>query len=155
MNIDCKPLGIFSWSFELSDGQHRANLKLNHFSENGSLVMNGTEYEILKQGMFSGRWLLMHQEQLLYQAHKPSAFSRKFELSGDTQATLKPAGLGRMRTLRGPNVDLTISPHHPFTRRTTIHGQSDDFLQASFAFWLTILTWKRQRNSSNNSSANH
>lgn len=118
-------------------------------SEQGTLTIGSRRYEIRKQGFLSGTWHLLDGDRLLWVAQKASPFTRRVELnSTEHQATLSPAGLGRTMELAGPTLSATLSPDHPFTRRATIQGQGDDLLQASFAFWLTVLFWRRAANSS-------
>lgn len=120
MNIDCIPATPLSWNFDLSDGYQTAFLKFNWFSEQGIIKVGETEYQIQKQSLFSSQWNLVHRNESIYRVHKPSPFSRKFEILGPLESTvLSPTGLGRTRTLQGPNVDFSpflliiLSPAEP------------------------------------------
>ena len=148
MNIDCTPTSIFSWNYRLKGGSEPISLQTNWMTEQGSLTIGRQHYEIHKQSFLSGEWHLLERDQLIWRAYKPNPFKRRFELtSSEKKATLAASGLGRTMVLDGPNLSLTLSPNHPFTRRATIQGRGDDLLQTSFAFWLTVLVWKRAANS--------
>ena len=150
MNISCRPKGIFNWNFELEGDTDSALLETKGFSEQGSLTFKNRFLEIKKEGLFAGEWHLLENGAVVAYARKPNLFTRRFVITfSDQEWFLEPTGLGRSMTLRGPNNEtLTIVPEHPFTRRTTIQGEGATFLQASFAFWLTILIWRRASNSS-------
>ena len=149
MNIACIPTSIFSWNFTLHGAQEPVTLQTNWMSEQGSLFIGSRQYQITKQGFFRGEWHLLENGKTLWQARKPNAFTRGFELSSrNKQYTLSPSGLGRTMSLHGPNTSLTLAPDHAFTRKASIQGNGDDLAQAAFAFWLTILVWKRAAKSS-------
>ena len=148
MNISCRPKSPFSWDFELKSAHQSADLDTKWFSEQGSLTFENRTLEITKQGPFSGEWHLLEDRKVIAHARKAHLFTRRFVLSfSNEEFLLQPTGLGRNMTLLSPKEEkLTISPVHPFSRRTHIQGEGADFLQASFAFWLTILTWRRASN---------
>lgn len=125
-------------------------------SEHGFIAIEGARFEVEKQGIWSGEWHIKSEGAVLYQAVKANPFTRHFEITGPEGTTiLKAPGLGRSMILSGPETHLTLSPNHPFTRKATIKGSGHDFTGVSFAFWLTILTWKRssQRASSQGGGA--
>jgi hypothetical protein len=78
-------------------------------------------------------------------AQKSSIFTRTFELGTSSGAVILRAqsALGRTMLLEGPGFNGLIAPVHPFTRRASITGQISDFRTACFAFWLTLLLWRR------------
>ncbi|WP_411846800.1 hypothetical protein AAFN60_04530 [Roseibacillus persicicus] len=149
MNLNCTPLSLFSWNFKIEDGAEPCVLTFNWMSEQGTITVGHTRYEVEKQGMMSGEWHLK-KGHVFYKALKPNPFTRRFEITGpEGPATLLAAGLGRPMTLKGGGHDLTFSPNHLFTRKATISGQGHDLTLTAFAFWLTALTWKRSAQSSN------
>ena len=144
MNIDCRPISLFAYKFELVSGTQRGELGIHQMSEQGYLSIDGTHLEIEKQGMLSGEWHLKRSGSVLYRALKSNPFNRRVEIIGPEGATLlSPTGLGRTMTLTGPGTHLTLSPNHPFTRSASIVGNGQDFTEAAFAFWFTALIWKR------------
>jgi hypothetical protein len=80
---------------------------------------------------------------------KTNPLTRTFEISGAFgSAELRAqSAIGRTMVADGPDLSFTITPEHAFTRRATISGSWIDFKIVSFAFWLTIITWRRAANS--------
>ena len=150
VNISCRPSGLFNWNFELESETDSALLKTKGFAEQGSLTFKNRFLEIKKEGLFAGEWHLLENGEVVAHASKPHLFTRRFVITfSDQEWTLEPTGLGRSMILHGPdNETLTIAPEHPFTSRATIQGEGATFLQAAFAFWLTVLIWRRASNSS-------
>lgn len=153
--IRCKPRGICSWNFELTGEGHTATLEFNWFSEQGTIVVDGTPHEVDKGGVFSGAWQLIQGAESIASAQKSSAFTRTFELETSIGPLLLKAESIFKRTFEleqnGQRI-ATIAADHAFTRRATIetHGEVD-FRTLAFAFWLAVLMWRRAQ--SNNSAA--
>ena len=136
---------MLSWHLQLNQATQSAELQLRGFEE-GSLTVAGQKFKISKQGFLSGKWHLLSQGQIIAQAHKPSSLTQRFLVStSGKEYSLIPVGLGRSMELTGSETNLLIAPEHPFTRRSTIRGSGDDFLLASFSFWLTIMLWQRSQ----------
>jgi hypothetical protein len=148
--IACAPKSICSWEFFLSGPEHSAETHVNLLGEQGALTIDGVRYSISKDGIFSGKWNLESDAGVIYSAQKSSVFSRTFEISGAESQVVLSARSAFMRAMQlsGSGYDCTISPDHAFTRRSTISGSWSDFRMAAFAFWLTILLWRRQANKS-------
>lgn len=122
------------------------------------MVIGDFEYEIQKQGMFSGRWTCEQGGQLMADAEKPSAMFRTYEITSDgagLSLVLKAESAFKrsFEILRGQEVVGRISPIHAFTRRATIQCSSavPEQLQL-FSFWLVGLAWKRAANRHSNDS---
>lgn len=148
--ILCIPKGICSWEFSISCEDHAAETHVNWLGEQGALTIDGVRYEVSKDGMFSGKWNLESGAGVVYSAQKSSAFTRTFEISGAESTVILSAQSAFLRAMQlaGAGYDCTIRPEHAFTRRATIDGRWSDFRLVSFAFWLTILLWRRQQNNS-------
>jgi hypothetical protein len=149
--IHCVPRGICSWNFILGGDGHAAETQINWMGEQGSLRVDGTFHEVRKLGWLSGEWELVDGSSVILHARKPRAFTRTFELTGPHEQSIlsAPSAFGRTMQLVGSDVDCVISPAHLFTRRATIEGNIGDFRTVSFAFWLTVLTWRRSANNNN------
>ncbi len=148
--FSCSPKGICSWEFYLSGEGHSAETQVNWAGEQGTLMVDGVRYTISKNGIFSGKWNLEIGSDVIYSAQKSSAFTRTFEMAGAESTMLLSAQSAFKRAMRleGSGYDCTIAPDHAFTRRSTIDGRWTDFRLVSFAFWLTVLLWRRQANNS-------
>lgn len=151
--IECRPLGICSWDFELHGKGHVATLGFGWPTEQGWINLDGRSYQVEKQGFFSGRWNLVDGAEVKSSAEKRSAFTRSFDLTTPSGSFVLEAASFACRTmnLHGPAADASISPAHAFTKRAVIQGRLPEFEVVAFAFWLTALTWRRAAN--NNTAA--
>jgi len=146
--VVCLPLGMCSWDYELEGFGVRCTLEINWGSEQGRIQCNGEFYEIVKHGPFSGYWTMERDGAVVCSAQKTSAFTRTFEISHPAgEATLKAeSAMGRTMVLSGVGTEASIQPAHPFTRRATITGEWNELEHVAFAFWLTIINWRRAAN---------
>ncbi|WP_164104568.1 hypothetical protein [Candidatus Laterigemmans baculatus] len=148
--IRCIPKGLCSWNYRLHAGGHSARIEINWTSEQGALEIDGERYEIQKHGPLSGHWTLTAGSKQLASAKKISAFTRTIELDTESGTVTLSAesAFGRTMLLAGAGFDAVIAPAHPFTRRASITGTIGDFRTVCFAFWLTVLLWRRAAQSS-------
>jgi hypothetical protein len=154
--IYCSPRGICSWNYLLDGEGHRAEAGFNWAGEQGRLMVDGRLLEVRKIGWLSGKWELVEGSFVLGRAEKSSAFRRSFELTSPRggQGLLKAvSSFGRSMKLTGSDANCVISPVHVFTRRATIEGEIRDFRTVAFAFWLTVLIWRRQSAANHNGNA--
>ncbi|MCA9187595.1 MAG: hypothetical protein R3E01_35540 [Pirellulaceae bacterium] len=144
--IRCLPQGICSWNFYVTDGARNASIEFNWVGEQGRIVVDGVVYDIDKGGWLSGHWELNLDGQRICSAQKASIFTRTFDMTTETgQIRLSAvAPVSRSMRLEGDGFSADIVPVHPWTRRTNITGTIPDLAVACFAFWLTVLLWKRQ-----------
>ncbi len=144
--VTCIPLGVCSWNYRLAHEGATAVLNFATYSEQGSFEIEGTKFNVLKHGAFSGRWTLNDPVGVIYEARKASPFTRRFELGGAEGSWVLSAVscLGQSMAFTGHQTDCRMEPVHCFTRRATIQGAFHDFRLVAFAFWLTALTWRRQ-----------
>jgi hypothetical protein len=148
--IYCTPRGLCSWDYDLAASGHSASAEFNWVDEQGSMTIGGEYHGVRKHGVFSGHWTLEAHSAAIATAQKANAFTRSFHLattSGSVALSAQSA-LERTMLLHGAGFDGVIAPVHPFTRRATITGQIPDFRTACFAFWLTVLLWRRAAHSS-------
>jgi hypothetical protein len=152
--LTCLPRSICSWDFRIrgtTGGE--AILTFNWFTEQGTISWNGTEFEVVKHGPFSGHWTLESPQGVVTKAQKTSAFTRTFELESESGLiTLQARSVftRAFELLQTGNSVGTIVPMHAFTRRATIQctDQVDELTQL-FAFWLVVITWKRAAKNNN------
>lgn len=147
--IRCIPKGLCSWNFDIAASGHFARAEFNWLGEQGNITIDGEYHEVRKHGALSGHWTLEADSTTVANARKSSAFTRTFELETSSGAVILRAqsALGRTMVLEGAGFDGVIAPVHPLTRRATITGQISDFRTACFAFWLTVLLWRRDAQS--------
>lgn len=130
-----------------------ARLDFQGFGESGKIRLGPTDYWILKQGMFSGRWALQSGGSVWMEARKPSPMFRAFEIrSSEIMCRVQPVSpFGRtFKIYHGNRRVGIISPAHPFTRRATIRcAEEIPELMQLFSFWIVALLWRRaSRNNS-------
>ncbi|PCJ54183.1 MAG: hypothetical protein COA70_05995 [Planctomycetota bacterium] len=130
----------------------KASLVFNLMGEQGSLTLDGETYLVRKHGMGSGHWSLELDEQEVLSAQKVSMLSRRIEMSTPMgELTLSPeSAMGRsFKLFREEQVLARIEPVHPFTRRSTIQLDAEDYdaPTLAFAFWLVLMSWRRAQQS--------
>ena len=143
--IECLPRGVCSWGFLLRGEGHEILIESNWRNERGQIVIDGDSHEVAKHGFASGFWTLEKECAQILRAKKRSAFTRTFDIHSEAGTTTLEAVSAFKRTMvaKGPSVDFTIGTAHAFTRRATIEGTWSDFALVAFAFWLTVITWRR------------
>lgn len=146
--IQCTPTSLCSWDFTLNGDSHHSLLTVNHLSEQGTALIDGESFDIRKHGMTSGHWTLDNQVGTVLSAQKSSPFTRAFDFQTEAGlVTLAAASaFGRTMLIQGSGFNAAITPVHPFTRRATISETGPDYRVVCFAFWLTILLWRRAAN---------
>lgn len=150
VTILCKPLRPLSWSYFLEGGGHEAIWKKRLTSEQGSFLIDDAPFEVQKRGPGSGTWLLVGGDEIHSTARKTSAFRRRFLITSPMdRLQLEPiSAFGRTFYLGTDAGDLVamISPKNVFSRKAEIYVKASDvdFPTIVFAFWLTVITWRRQ-----------
>lgn len=146
--IRCTPKSFFSWHFDLEGEGLRASLGFDWFAEQGTIVVDGETYAVVKHGLMSGHWTMERGGQTVVEAQKSSPFTRTFELTGAMGKLVLRAEspFGRTFHLDGSGFGVaTVRPDHVFSRRATIATRTKDFDRPTvcFSFWLVALTWRR------------
>lgn len=145
MNILCQPRSLFNWNYDFSGPELSGSTRLNHFTEQGEIVLNGSPYPVVKDGFLSGQWRLEQEGKTLLTARKPNPLTRRFELTGSgitaTLVASSPFSRGTVLTSEAGVVEFKRA--HPFTRKARITGDQCDLTLVAFAFWLSALTWRR------------
>lgn len=143
--IRCLPIGICSWDYDLEGQGHHAHLGFRSMSEQGELLIDQVHHDIIKESPFTGFWNLVGADGQAWSATKQGIFRRTFELHGaEGSFNLRAlSAFGRTMVVEGPQTDFQIVPDHAFTRRASIQGDWQDFRLVAFAFWLTVIMWRR------------
>ncbi|MBM4027524.1 MAG: hypothetical protein FJ280_19275 [Planctomycetes bacterium] len=151
IRIQARPRHMFSWDFDLYlEGELLAGFDMAWLREGGTFTYGGREYHLTREGLWSGEFLLMSQQQVLARATKESAFVRRFLVrSGDRALALEPASpfTRRFQLLENGAVIGSIVPEHWFTRACTLQFPDDLPVPLQvFLFWLVVLMWRRDAN---------
>ena len=144
--IRCIPKGIFTNSFVLTSEHERGQLSFHWLRQEGSLNIDGVDYEIRKTGIFNPEWTLERNGTTLLQAQRRGLVGRALTLTntaGEVTILERGSVWRREMLLRGEGWAATITPDHAFTYRSTISGEPANFRLACFAFWLTVMRWRR------------
>lgn len=152
--LTCLPQSLCSWDYRIrgaAAGDGTATF--NWLSEQGAISLGGVALRVVKQGWLSGKWTLESEAGTYAVAVKPSALFRAFDLeAGERLFKVAAASpLARTFEIKADGQKLgTIRPAHPFTRRAFVEcDESVSELVQLFAFWLTVLMWKRAAKSNN------
>jgi hypothetical protein len=146
------PKRWFSWDFAVRKGsQPVADIDVSWWREKGLLTVEGTTYEVYREGAFSGAFILASAGSALARAEKPSAFRRSFiiEHAGRQYTLRAKSAWGReFLLLDGPREIGSLSPEGLFTRRATVDLPEHLPLAVRvFIIWLAVLLWKRESDS--------
>lgn len=149
------PKSVFSWDYQVNGpSAGPAELTFNFFTEQGLIHVHDQQLQIEKQGFMSGHWIMRRNGTFAAEAKKPNAFFRSFDLrhgQGDWTLRARSPFTRAFELVSGPTVVGTISPAHPFTRRSFLECRPTvpDEVRL-FGFWLVVLSWRRARRNRNN-----
>ena len=143
-HLTCQPMGLCSWQFRLRGDRLQATTRLHLMTEGGQLAVGHHGFDVQKDGVLSGRWLLLAGTEPLYAAQKRTPFHRTLQITGPFAAELRAVSpFTRAMELRSGEHRATRAPVHAFTRRAVVDGSWPDDRLVVFAFWLTTLLWRR------------
>jgi len=142
----------FSWDYIVTDGASPiAEIDVSWWREKGVLIVRGSTYDVYREGLISGAFLLESDGSILARAEKPSAFRRSFELEcGKKFYMLRAASAFRRKfvLIDGDREVGEIGPDRVFTRRATADLPEDIPLPVKvFIIWLVVIMWKRESDS--------
>jgi len=91
--LELVSLGWLSWDFSvLQNGSPIAEIDISSWREKGVLIVGGSSYNVYREGMMSGQFILELNGIQLASAEKPSALYRSFTVQhGGKTYTLKAA----------------------------------------------------------------
>lgn len=142
------PSTLFSWNFRVvADEALVAEITFDFLTEQGTILHRGDLLAVRKHGPLSGRWTLERNGEPLAEAHKPSAFQRRFEVPtvGGTMSVEAKSAFGNgFELIVGDQIVGSIRPAHLFTRQANIDcDPTVTERDQLFAFWLVALAWRR------------
>lgn len=145
--IHCVPKAVHSYDYTLTGDGHAAQAMFKWAGEGGTLTIDGENFAVERESSFSRIWTLEGSEGTVVTARKTSPFKRAFAIQGPSGEALLRASapIGRRMVLQYGEHRAKIAPDRPFSRNASITGQVPDFKTTAFAFWLTVLLWRRSR----------
>lgn len=149
------PKRWFSWDFTITEeAQPVAEIDVR---ERGVLVVEGMPYQVYREGLVSGAFILESAGSVLARAVKPSAFRRSFTIEyADREYTFcARSALGRAFLLLDGFREIgSLTPEGILTRRTKVDLPHHLPLPVRvFMIWLAIILWKRDSESSSGGGA--
>src|SRR5829696_7965474 len=81
MILEARPIGIFTQEFSIeAEGQNVALLDVSSWRVAGAISIGHRAYQLYREGLMSGAFLLEYEGQVVARAIKPSAFRPQFDL---------------------------------------------------------------------------
>jgi hypothetical protein len=148
------PTSWFSWDSRLvEDDVEVAFLDLSTIRDAASFELEGRRWEIRREGMLTGEWLLETGGQVMARATKTSAFRRSYEVVAENRRLdLAPTGFAR-RAYQLRHGDIVIGGMAPdgFFRRSADVAFPGDLHLATriFLAFLVLVQWRRTARSRN------
>jgi hypothetical protein len=152
MMLTAIPKGWFSKNYRVMDGALQlADLNISRWREQGELTVEGFSYQVYREKLMSGAFILEVAGTALARAEKPSAFHRRFHIEyGDRKYVFQAKSVwGREFTLfDGHNEIGSVAPEGLLTRRAAVNLPDELALPVKvFILWLAIILWKRESDS--------
>ena len=135
----------------MKDAEQVAEIEVSSWREKGQLWIDGGCYDVYREGLVSGLFILKHAGSVVASAEKPSALHRMFTISyDDSQYTLKAksAFSQSIVLLRDDHEVGCMSSQGFFTGKKNIDLPA--YLPTPvrvFMIWLAVVLWKRESNS--------
>ena len=125
-----------------------AEIATNWLIEKGSLTIDDATYQVYREALVSGDFVLAGADRVLALAEKPSVFSREFVIRhAGREYTLSPESMiGRTYVLLDGSRQVgSLVPGGYFTRKTAADLPHDLPLPVRlFIVWLTLISWRRK-----------
>jgi hypothetical protein len=143
------PRTWWSWDFTVeSDGESIADIDVSWWREKGALTVGGQTYQVYREGLVSGAFVLEENGSVLARAEKPSAFRRSFVVDhAGTRWTLRaPSAFRRGMILISDDLEVgTVKPDSLWRRSATVTlPKALPVPVCVFLIWLAIVLWKRE-----------
>lgn len=140
--------GVFSSEYVLHHaGEVVGLLRCSRWREQAQLTLEERALSLYREGVFRGRFVLAHEEQVVAAAEKPSALRNRFVLTlGGERVEMRPQGLlARVFTLRAGDAAVgEVVRDGWFGRRVSVQmPDAWPLAVQAFALWLALVVWRR------------
>jgi hypothetical protein len=151
--LHAAPTGLFTWDYTVyEDDTPIAFIDMSWWRERGEVQIAGVTFQVYRESLLAGRFVLQSGDQVLARAEKPSAFFRAFTVEADGRRMELRALSWWTRSFglfEGGRQVGSIRPKGWLTRKAVINLPSDLFLPVRvFLFWLVLILWRRAAQSS-------
>lgn len=152
MMLHLVPRHWYSWDYRVTDASRPvADIALSWWREKGAMTIDGATYQVSREAVMSGDFVLERAGSVLARAEKPSVFRRAFVIRhAGREYTLRPRALFRRAfiLMDGSRQVGSIAPTGAFTRKAAADLPHDLPLPVRmFIVWLTVISWRREQNS--------
>jgi hypothetical protein len=155
--LEIIPQSWVSWNFNvLQDGRPVGEIDISRWREKGALIVQGMTYQVYREGIMSGEFVLELNGTRLAQAEKPSALRRSFEVryAGTTYQWQGKTFRRSFVLAENSRTVGSLTPAGIITRKATAQLPEDLPLPVRiFLIWLALIMWKREADSGAASSA--
>ena len=150
--IEASPKHLLSNDYVLrSGGATLAVLGVSRWRERAEFERDGFTWQLYRESMFRGRFVLQRGDDVVARATKPSAFRDRFEVEfGQVAFTLRKVSAfsRRFGVFVGEQQIGGIAPASFFSRTVIVDLPSDwPAAVHVYVFWLVLLMWNREKSS--------
>ena len=152
--LELVPKNWYSWNFDiLQNGGAVAQIqKMSSWKDRGEVEIEGVSYELSRERLMSGEFLLRRNGSMIAHASKPSVLRNLFDVEyGGRRYTLKKASwLGRAFVLMEEEREVgSVRPVSIFGRRAEVALPDEIPLAVGvFLVWLVLILWRREQKNS-------
>ena len=155
--LELIPQSWLSWNFNvLQDGRSVAEIDISRWREKGVLQVDGSNYDVYREGFMRGAFILELNGTRIGAAEKPSALARLFNVEHAGRSWKWEGRVFRRSFVLEENSRAvgSLTPVAMVTRKATAELPDDMPLPVRiFMIWLALLMWKREADSGAASAA--
>lgn len=149
--LELVPKSWASWNFTvLQDGSPMAEIDISRWREKGRLAVDGSNYQVYREGLMSGAFILELNGARMARAEKPSALARSFKVEYAGRIFRWEGNVFRRSFVLAENSRTvgSLAPAGIFTRKAAAELPDDLPLPVKvFLIWLALILWKRDADS--------
>ncbi len=151
-NLQVVPKSWAAWSYNvLQDGNGVAAIRnASMWKDKAVLEIGGTPYEVSREHLMSGQFLLQQNGATLAYAQKPGVFRNSIGLmyQGKQYTLKKESAFRRSFVLSDQGREVgSVRPAGLFTRKANVSLPEELPLPVQiFVIWLVLVLWKHQQN---------
>ena len=148
MTLQIVPTSWASWDFKVADGVRAlADIDMSCWREKGLLTVEGQVYQVHREGLLSGEFLLEGPGGVLARAEKPSPLNHTFVVhhAGREYTLRRRSVWGRAAALLAGSEEIgSITPRSAFMRKAEADlPQHLPLAVRMFIIWLAVVSWRR------------
>jgi len=148
--LRAEPTGWFAWNYKILRGDLCfARIDVDWARPRGEVTIDREVYEVAREGLMSGAFVMSRRGQVLASAIKPSVFQRRFEIDHDGSSYVlesRSSFLRKFVVLGADGREIgAVRPVRLLSRKAIVDMPPDMPLELQvFLTWLVLVMWKRQ-----------